>query len=178
MPNFINTSLVGGRDGTAFNDIYVRGGDGKFVINDAQKGELDAAHPIQQITVSSGWIVDGFSVTYQLADGTTAVLDHGSQFPAATIVKLNANEKLVGVFGRAGPQSYYHRELINSIGFVIFDTSTTATRIVGPFGNTNHSNQGTTFYHSDVLAFGGFAQPGAAAVGLCGLFFVKDVAGQ
>ncbi|KAI0666497.1 hypothetical protein C8Q78DRAFT_934067, partial [Trametes maxima] len=161
MPNFINTSLVGGRDGTAFNDIYVRGGDGKFgplpFIETIALMILDTAHPIQQITVSSGWIVDGMAITYQLAGGTTAVLEHGSQFPTAAVVKLNANERLVGVFGRAGLQSYYRRELISSISFVIFDASTTATRIVGPFGNTNHANQGTAFYHSDVLAFGGFA---------------------
>ena len=44
---------------------------------------------------------------------------------------MTANEILVAVFGRAGFQSYYSRNMINNIGFVIFDTVTESVRIAG-----------------------------------------------
>ena len=85
------------------------------------------------------------------------------------------------MFGRAGKQTYYQREMINSIGFVIFDTVKGSTRVAGvsrahafvifvllmflrqPFGNGNSSNEGTPFYSSDVLAFGSIADPNTSA---------------
>ena len=86
------------------------------------------------------------------------------------------------MFGRAGLQTYYKREMVNSIGFVIFDTVKWTARVEGvsranhapaffilftrvrqPFGNGNHSNEGTPFYSSDVFAFGSFAQPDPSA---------------
>ena len=41
------------------------------------------------------------------------------------------NERLVGVFGRAGPQSYYKQDKVNNISFVIFDTAKGTTRVEG-----------------------------------------------
>ena len=35
------------------------------------------------------------------------------------------------MFGRAGLQTYYAREMINNIGFVIFDTDKENTRVAG-----------------------------------------------
>lgn len=45
--------------------------------------------------------------------------------------QLIATEILINVFGRAGYQSYYKREMVNNIGFVIFDTAKGTTRTVG-----------------------------------------------
>ena len=41
------------------------------------------------------------------------------------------NERLVGVFGRAGPQSYYKQDKVNNISFVIFDAAKGTTRVEG-----------------------------------------------
>lgn len=41
------------------------------------------------------------------------------------------SERVVTVFGRAGMQSFYKREMINSLGFVIFDAETATSRVVG-----------------------------------------------
>ncbi|KAI0635435.1 hypothetical protein C8Q77DRAFT_1255848 [Trametes polyzona] len=177
MQSFLTTYAVGGRDASIFQDVFIRVPDGNIIISDAKKNQLDRQHPIQRITVSHGW-VDGISVTYQLVGGAASTLAHGSQFPQASVVDFNANEVLVGVTGRAGTQSYYKRDLINSIGFVIFDTAKATTRTVGPFGNGNNSNEGKAFYVSDVIAFGGFAEESAnSPLLLSGLFFHKD-AGQ
>lgn len=35
------------------------------------------------------------------------------------------------MFGRAGLQTFYKRDMINSIGFVIFDEETATSRVVG-----------------------------------------------
>ncbi|KAI0653863.1 hypothetical protein C8Q70DRAFT_1058977 [Cubamyces menziesii] len=174
--NFISTSLVGGQDGTIFQDIYFRADNGSYMLNAADKGQLDPNHSIQQITVSSGWIVDGISITYQLVDGGSTTIQHGTQHINAAVIKFNGDERLVGVYGRAGNQTYYKRALVNNINFVIFDTAKGTTRTVGPFGNNNNSNEGTPFYSSDVLAFGGFARWNSSEpIGLQGLFFHKKM---
>ena len=46
------------------------------------------------------------------------------------ILFVPADEVLVGVFGRAGMQSYYKREMINSIGFVVLDPEKQSVRVV------------------------------------------------
>ncbi|CDO69782.1 hypothetical protein BN946_scf184766.g27 [Trametes cinnabarina] len=175
MSSFSTTVLVGGNDGAISQDILFLDGDNNIVINNANKNQLDLKHPILQIAISCGWVVDGFSVTYQLGDGSSTTMTHGSQFsPSSAVITFNANEKLVGVYGRAGLQTYYNRSLINNISFVIFDTVAGTTRTAGPYGNGSKSNQGTPFYVSDVMAFGSFAQPNAATVGLSGVFFYKS----
>ena len=49
-------------------------------------------------------------------------------------VRTSADEIVAAVFGRAGLQTYYARELINNIGFVIFDTVKENVRIAGVSG--------------------------------------------
>ncbi|KAI0635434.1 hypothetical protein C8Q77DRAFT_1156721 [Trametes polyzona] len=179
MQSYITTSAVGGREGLIFQDVFIRVPNGNIIISDVEKNQLDLHHPIKRITVSHGWVVDGISVTYQLVGGGVSTFDHGSQFPHASVIDFDANEVLVGVFGRAGPQAYYKRDLVNNIGFVIYDTAKASTRIVGPFGNGNNSNEGKAFYVSDVIAFGGFAKEAAnASLLLSGLFFYKDAGKQ
>ena len=72
---------------------------------------LDKSHPIQQINVSSGWIVgesyhllgaeadastqvDGISVTYQLSDGSNFSSVHGSVFNNAGVVDFGCERVL------------------------------------------------------------------------------------
>ncbi|KAI0688931.1 hypothetical protein C8Q76DRAFT_698612 [Earliella scabrosa] len=174
VPSYETTALVGGQDGTLFNDIYILKGDGNFLISDAAKNQIDTAHPINEIILYHGWVVDGFQVTYKLSNGGTTTIQHGTQAPKPTsTVTFDANEVLVGVFGRAGPQTAYKRDLINELNFAIYNKATGTLRTAGPFGNGNKSNEGTLFYSSDVMAFGGFARD-IPALGLSGLFFVKS----
>ncbi|KAH9846899.1 hypothetical protein C2E23DRAFT_540146 [Lenzites betulinus] len=174
MQSFVTTSTLGGTQGAMFQDVMMRSPDGKFFVNAGTKKEqLDANRPIKQMKISSGWVIDGFSVTYNLAGGTTTTLTHGSQFPQAATIDFNANEVLVAVYGRAGSQTYYGREFVSQVYFDIFNTSTATTRTAGPFGNGNGANEGNTFYCSDVMAFGGFAE-NKDTLGLSGLFFIKD----
>ena len=42
-----------------------------------------------------------------------------------------ANEVLVGVFGRAGFQTYYRRDMINQLNFAIYDKATGTLRVAG-----------------------------------------------
>ena len=48
--------------------------------------------------------------------------------------RTSADEIVAAVFGRAGLQTYYAREMINNIGFVIFDTIKENVRIAGVSG--------------------------------------------
>ena len=48
-----------------------------------------------------------------------------------TLTSRIANEILAAAFGRAGYQSYYERDMLNNIGFVIFDTINQSVRIAG-----------------------------------------------
>ncbi|KAI9062537.1 hypothetical protein FKP32DRAFT_1604047 [Trametes sanguinea] len=176
MNSFSSTALFGGKDGLISQDILFLGGDSQFVVNNSEKSQLDVKHPIQKIVISCGWVVDGFAVTYQLTNGSSTTIKHGSQFsgnPKTVDVTFNKNERLVGVFGRAGYQTFYKRDMINNINFVIFDTAAGTTRVAGPYGNVNKSNEGAPFYVSDVLAFGSFARANAPDIGLCGLFFYR-----
>ncbi|KAJ3552012.1 hypothetical protein NM688_g4381 [Phlebia brevispora] len=174
MQAFMQTALVGdSTPGIPFNDVYFANTDGNFFLDDPAKTRIDPNHPIREIRVSSGWIVDGVAVDYNDAQNNrTITMKHGSSFPGAAKVTLGAQENVISVFGRAGYQTYYKRNMVNSIGFVIFDQERATVRVVGPFGNSNSSNEGTPFSASNVMAFGGFAQE-TAQLGLSGLFFMK-----
>ena len=56
-------------------------------------------------------------------------------FPAFAVASNGnrgaASEIVAAVFGRAGYQTYYARDMLNNIGFVIFDTVQESTRIAG-----------------------------------------------
>lgn len=168
MDAYLHTSLIGGTDGELFNDVLkTTNGDGELI--------LDVNHPIAQITVSHGWIVDGLKVTYRvkLPGVQNVIVEHGTQKRDAVVIDLKSTEIVLAVYGRAGYQDYYKRKMINSINFIIFDQET-ITRVAGPFGNGNRSNNGTSFHVSNVMAFGGYAKP-AEQCGLAGLSFYKNL---
>nr|BAE43874.1 lectin [Grifola frondosa] len=168
----IQTSLIGGSTpGTAFNDAMAENWPAEMMI--------DLKHPIVEMRFRCGWIIDGFSVTYRLTNGQTRVKVHGSAPTGSTDttgmnVLLNDYENVVAVFGRAGRQSYYNRNMINSMGLVIFDSAKASMRIVGPFGNGNSSNNGEPFYVTDPIAFAGYSTDGPDNLGLCGISFIKN----
>ncbi|KAM5536421.1 hypothetical protein V8D89_009857 [Ganoderma adspersum] len=172
MQNYGVTSLIGGvTPGTYSTDVFYMNHGGKFMLNDAAHSILNTTHPIHQIDVSSGWIVDGLSITYQLEGGKTTAMQHGSAFkPPKGVVSFGANEVLAAVYGREGYMPYYKRNMVTAISFVVFDTNTEKSRTVGPFGTSGAGNE---FWVSDVLALGSFAQK-TATVGLSGLYFYKN----
>ncbi|RPD56498.1 hypothetical protein L226DRAFT_531364 [Lentinus tigrinus ALCF2SS1-7] len=169
-----------------FNDVFVQGNDGHLIVNDYSKAfKLHRRHPIRTITVYYKDVVEGIAVTYRgsNSDGLekgrpTVTMMHGTPTIKSGPCHLGEKEVLVGVFGRAGPQrryGYVNSEKINSIGFVIFHTEEATIKIKGPWGNGRNDNQGTPFWVSDVVAFGGFARDDAEECGLSGLFFIRDM---
>ncbi|EPQ53680.1 lectin [Gloeophyllum trabeum ATCC 11539] len=161
----VQTQLVGGTDGDIFHDGSALGGWPAM-----QK--IDMAHPIRQIDIFSGWIVDGVTVTYQLQGGSTAKGAHGTSSTRST-VKLSDKETLLAVVGRAGNHSYYKRSVVHQLTFVILDTSNGKVRQEGPFGNEDASNQGEVFHVSGPIALAGYAKNGTDPLGLSGLSFIK-----
>jgi hypothetical protein len=39
---------------------------------------IDPVHPIKQMDIYGGWVVDAISTTYRLSDGSTKVIKRGS----------------------------------------------------------------------------------------------------
>ncbi|KAM5532450.1 hypothetical protein V8D89_013866 [Ganoderma adspersum] len=158
MQNYAVTSLIGGTTpGSHSPNIFYMDHSGNFVLNDGASSILNADYPIKQISVSSGVIVDGVTVTYNLEGGGTAILSHGSLFnPPTGVVAFGTNEVLSAVYGREGYHSFYKRDM------------TEQSRTAG-----DGSNQGQPFWTSDVLALGSFAQE-TATLGLSGLLFFRN----
>ncbi|KAI0664514.1 hypothetical protein C8Q70DRAFT_930443 [Cubamyces menziesii] len=203
MQAHITTSLVGERAGEIFRDIYIRDADGKFLVNGSEgKPVLDIQHPIQRIAVRTRFAaVDSLSVTYQLEGGGNVTLDRGfqvpdpnagaidftGQTPFAVMLSRAESERLVGVFGRTGFHPWYRTNAILALSLVIFDTAKGTTRVVDtlqPSGTDQAApseatiQEGTRFYVSDVLAFGGFEVLGTGFGTIPGLFFYKDAGAQ
>lgn len=135
-----------------------------------------APKSIKQISVFSGWVVDGISVTYCLADGTDKIVRHGMYPcpPNEHVIKIEANEVLQSASGKAGYHSYYKTALVNQITFVVKNTATGATRTAGPFGNSDHTNQGNDFqFIGPIVGFGGRSVDGPDALGIKAISFFK-----
>ncbi|KAI0748916.1 hypothetical protein C8Q74DRAFT_1222831 [Fomes fomentarius] len=199
MRAYIETAVVGGEEGTLFSDLYLRHGDGSFLVNDKQKATLDADRPIKSITVYYGRVIEGISVTYGLTNDHSTVIKHGNTTGTNAAqehktIKLNVilpplltcpnaeGDVIAAVFGRAGYRAYYSRTLVSQIGFFIYNKKTGANRVEGhtdswgkPFGGTEDpSPEDTLFHFGDVIAFGGFAKD-ADPQGLSGLTFFKKM---
>jgi len=162
MEAWVQTAQVGGSSGAWFSDIAE--------LNSSFK--LDYSHPITQIKVSHGNIVDGLEISYKVVgDGfqDAEVKTHGSSIANATVIDLNGNETVVVVFGRAGYSTQYKKNKIISISFVIFDSATANVRTLGPFGT---ATDGESFRVTNVAAFGGNAES-TSHLGLNGLCFFK-----
>ncbi|KAH9831521.1 uncharacterized protein C8Q71DRAFT_861552 [Rhodofomes roseus] len=174
---YIHTSLVGGSAGSAFIDMVA-------LVDGAHDGQLilDTKNPIRRIGIQHDKVVEGLQTWYQIkpefqtGGNPLLAVAHGTYTTTSpTIVELNANEIVLAVFGRAGYQTFYERKLVNSLGFVIYDQSTLAVRVEGPFGNSDGSNDGESFNISDPMAFGGYAQT-SGPLALSGLSCYKGLA--
>ncbi|KAF5347826.1 hypothetical protein D9757_014315 [Collybiopsis confluens] len=96
-------------------------------------GPLNMDHPIEEIRLRHGWVVDGFEVKYRLASGLTHTIVHGSTpglNPSKTIF-VAENEVVFSVTGRAGWHKFYNRALVHKISFVILDKTTGRLRVEG-----------------------------------------------
>ncbi|KIK69395.1 hypothetical protein GYMLUDRAFT_152582 [Collybiopsis luxurians FD-317 M1] len=153
-PILIQTSNYGGSDGTPFNDAQTVQ---NWPAYNPDGPIINFSHPITQIEVRSGWIIDALNVTYSLTNGKTTTVKHGSQTGGTShIVTLGENEIIVATYGWAGYYEYYQTSLLIQISFNIFDTKACTMRTEGPFGADAGVAQGTVFQVSDPLAFAGF----------------------
>ncbi|KZT10246.1 uncharacterized protein LAESUDRAFT_721581 [Laetiporus sulphureus 93-53] len=159
MGTYIQSSVIGGCDGTYFNDLHeLTDKDGQLM--------LDLNHPITRIEISSGWLVDGLKVTYKLRHPglSNITLTHGKFYePNMSAFDLKESEMILAIYGRAGYQDVYKQKLVNRMSFVIFDQHTGDTRVLGPFGSkpkfANFFN-GSTYHVANVMAFAGYDNGG------------------
>jgi len=101
-------------------------------FNDSMLGDIKA---ISKIALYQGWLLDGFEVTYVMADGSLKVANHlGYAKPNATI-DFASTEVLIGLTGKTGLPGYYdNAAYLNSVSFVILDKQTGKVRVEGPYG--------------------------------------------
>jgi len=80
---------------------------------------------INKIALYEGWLLDGFEITYVMADNSLKVANHlGSAKPNVTI-EFNTSEVLVGLTGKVGLPGYYeNKKYLNSVTLVILDKQT------------------------------------------------------
>jgi len=163
--HLIATSVLGSGEGTAFNDFAPPLGGFVPPVNLT----IDVSHPISQIIIQAGHLVDGFQVTYNLAAGGTTVLSHGTAVNAGakntTTIDLSPTENIVGVSGKSGYADY----AVYALSFCILDSATSNLRVVGPLGKQKN---GDPFHFSGtLLAFAGTENAGADDTGLCSIAF-------
>ncbi|KIK69399.1 hypothetical protein GYMLUDRAFT_1002724 [Collybiopsis luxurians FD-317 M1] len=153
-PVLVQTSIYGGNDGTSFNDAQTVQNWPTFIPDGPN---INFSHPIKQIEVRAGWIIDALNITYSLTDSKTVTVKHGGQTGGSSnIIKLGDNEIIAATYGWAGYYDYYKKSFLIQISFNIFDTKKCTMRTEGPFGAGNGVAQGTVFQVSDPLAFAGF----------------------
>ncbi|KAJ7246885.1 lectin [Mycena haematopus] len=171
-PVVVQTSNFGGANGTYFNDNQAAT---NFPYTDPGL-TIDPVHPIKQMDIFAGWVVDTITTTYRLSDGTTKVIKHGSTQNNNNLnsVVLNDNEIISQICGFAGNDLDYNNSLLIQLKLVIFDTHTGAVRIAGPFGGGHGVSQGKVFSVSNPLALAGFETAGSAQTGISGLSIVKN----
>ncbi|KAJ6568831.1 hypothetical protein B0H19DRAFT_937791, partial [Mycena capillaripes] len=123
-------------------------------------------HPIKQIDIYGGWVIDAMSITYRLSDGSTKVIKRGSNQANMqgnlNSVVLKDNEIISQICGFAGPYQYYNQSLLIQVQLVIYDTQTGAVRVAGPFGGGNGLASGQPFSVSNPMALAGFETAGSA----------------
>ncbi|CCO37056.1 hypothetical protein BN14_11207 [Rhizoctonia solani AG-1 IB] len=108
------------------------GGGGVQAFNDAQP-DLDPAMSISEIRIFSGWVVDGFHVTYRLKSGGTRTVMHGSNGSGAQIF-LKTTEYVSAIWGRSGRADNgqpWYGDCIHQLTLEITDSTTGAKRNTG-----------------------------------------------
>ncbi|KAJ7919901.1 hypothetical protein B0H13DRAFT_2183776, partial [Mycena leptocephala] len=171
-PVVVQTSNFGGAQGTSFNDNQAAT---NFPNTDPGL-TIDPVHPIKQMDICAGWVVDSICTTYRLSDGTTKVIKRGSNQSSDNLksVVLNDNEIISQICGVAGNDPDYNQSLLIQLRLVIFNTQTGAIRVVGPFGGANGLGSGQIFSVSNPMALAGFETAGSPQTGISGLSIVKN----
>ncbi|KAJ6504500.1 hypothetical protein DFH09DRAFT_1051051 [Mycena vulgaris] len=173
-PVVVQTSNFGGAQGTAFNDNQ----DATNFPNSDPGVLINPQHPITQMQISAGWVVDSISTTYRLTDGKTKTIQRGSTMtpgsPNVKVITLGENEIISQVCGFSGNYEYYKQSLLIQMSVVITDTMTGAIRVVGPMGGGNGTAQGTFWSVGTPLCFAGFQTAGSAQTGMSGLSIIKS----
>ncbi|KAF7370072.1 Lectin [Mycena sanguinolenta] len=172
LPVEVQTSNFGGAQGTLFNDNT----DASGFPNSSGNVFINPQHPITQMDICGGWVIDTITTTYQMSDGSTKTIHRGSPVSNSnlTSVKLNGNEIITQICGFAGNYSYYNQSLLIQLTLVITDTSNGNVRVVGPLGAKNGLADGKFFSVSNPLALAGFQQAGQNQLGIAGLSIVKS----
>ncbi|KAG8701205.1 hypothetical protein FRC11_012380, partial [Ceratobasidium sp. 423] len=153
------------------------GGGGVQAFNDAQP-DLDPAMSISEIRIFSGWVVDGFHVTYRLKNGGTRTVMHGSNGSGAQIF-LKRTEYVSAIWGRSGRADNgqpWYGDCIHQLTFEITDSATGAKRNTGTYGLAFKLSPAATTnisWRGRLLCVAGTANNGAAQVGLRGIKFVQ-----
>ncbi|CAE6468401.1 unnamed protein product [Rhizoctonia solani] len=153
------------------------GAGGVQAFNDAL-ADLEPTMSISEITIPSGWVVDGFHVTYRLKNGGTRKVMHGSNRAGAQIF-LKRTEYISAAWGRSGRADNgepWMGDCIHELTFEITDSATGAKRNTGTYGKAFKLSPAATTnisWRGRLLCVAGAANNGASQVGLRGLKFVQ-----
>ncbi|KAB5589616.1 hypothetical protein CTheo_6933 [Ceratobasidium theobromae] len=148
------------------------------LFNDARL-DLDVQHPIVNVTITSGWVIDGITVTYRLRNGQTQTIGHGTTRTSSDTLTLNENEYISAVNGKSGSANNgepWMGDCVQQLTLVVRNSVTGAQRTYGPFGTAKGlSGSATTWisWSGQLLAFAGRANDSAGQVGLRGIAFVQ-----
>ncbi|CCO35929.1 hypothetical protein BN14_10050 [Rhizoctonia solani AG-1 IB] len=153
------------------------GGGGVQAFNDAQP-DLDPTMSISEINIVSGWVVDGFHVTYRLKNGGTRKVMHGTNRSGAQVF-LKRTEYISAIWGRSGRADNgepWYGDCVQQLTFEITDSATGAKRNTGTYGQAFKLSPAATTnisWRGRLLCVSGTANNGAAQVGLRGIKFVQ-----
>ncbi|KAB5587988.1 hypothetical protein CTheo_8570 [Ceratobasidium theobromae] len=147
-------------------------------FNDAGE-DLDVQRPIANVTITSGWVIDGIQVTYRLKDGQTHIVSHGSIRSAGNTLTLNDNEYISEVYGKSGfadNREPWMGDCVQQLTLVVRNSVTGAQRTFGPFGTARGLSESATTrisWSGRLFAFAGRADNLAGQVGMRGIAFVQ-----
>ncbi|KAJ7883063.1 hypothetical protein B0H13DRAFT_2344335 [Mycena leptocephala] len=160
-----------GYNGTMFNDIH---DFTNFPDTANPEHTMYSYHPIIQIKISGGRVIDAISTTYLRTDGTNMTIDRGSKIPPGspswTVIGLGNWEIISQICGFSGMYPDYNQDLLIQLSLVITDTKTGAIRVVGAKTVLPRENSGV----ADPMCLAGFHTPGSTQAGISGLSIVKS----
>ncbi|KAH7337938.1 hypothetical protein B0J17DRAFT_660126 [Rhizoctonia solani] len=114
------------------------GGGGVQAFNDAL-ADLEPTMSISEIKIVSGWVIDGFHVTYRLKNGGTRTVMHGSNRAGAQVF-LKRTEYISAIWGRSGRADNgqpWMGDCVQQLTFEITDSATGAKRNTGSWDLTS-----------------------------------------
>jgi len=148
-------------------------------FNDSNLG-LDPQRPIVNLTIISGWVIDGFKVTYRLKNGQTQTVTHGTVGSrSGETLTLYDNEYIYSASGKSGHANNgepWMGDCVQQLALGIKNSVTGAQRTYGPFGTARDlaaSATTTISWNGRLQSFAGRADNSAGQVGLRGISFVQ-----